>query len=258
MRGQTADARNGGEPPHHRIGLGHGHDLGLDGGTGAVQPVDLLQHQAQHRQQHRRDPLVTGGDEPAQFGKAAPPLCCDDAEFGQLAAQVVDQLGVLLDQQVARPLEPTRGLALEALDRDKPHVRTAYRGADRGRIALVVLVAPHERLHIGCRDQPHLVTQGAQLPPPVMRRSASLDPDQRRFEPGEEFQDLRSPQLLLHNDLAARILAVNLKNALRDIQPDRDSFHGTVSVAGRCLPPQLGTSDAVRGPSTQHCEDPRA
>jgi hypothetical protein len=40
-----------------------------------------------------------------------------------------------------------------------------------------------------------------------MRRPARLDADQRRLEPGEKRQDLRSPQPLLQNNLSGRILA---------------------------------------------------
>jgi hypothetical protein len=254
VRGQTADAGDSGEPPHRPIGLGHGDDLGLDGGAGGAQLVDLLQHQAQYRQQHRRDPLVAGRDALGQLGEAAPPRRRNDAELGQLTAHAVDQLGVLPDQQFARPFEPARGLARDALDRDKAHVRTADRGADRCRIARVVLVAPDERLDVSRRDQAHIVTQRAQLARPVMGRAARLDPNQRRIEPGEKRQDLRSPQPLLHNDLAARILAVNLEHRLRDIQPDRVTLHQDGLRCWRSFRPQLGTSDAVRRPSTQHCE----
>src|SRR6266849_2630598 len=87
------------------------------------------------------------------------------------------------------------------------------------------LVAPDERLHVGRRDQAHIVTQGAQLPAPVMGRAARLEPNQRRLEPGEKRQNLRSPQPLLHNDLPARALAVNREHRSRDIQPDRDPLH---------------------------------
>ena len=226
MGGEAADAGDGGEPPHRRIGLGDGHDLGLDRGAGNAQLVDLLQQQAQHREQDLRNSFVPGRNQLAQLSKAAPPLRRDDAEFGQLAAHAVHQLGVLLEQQFPRPLEPARGLTLGAFDRDKPHVRTADRRAHCRRIARVVLVAPDERLHIGRRYQPRLVTQRPQLPGPVMGRPARLDADQRRLEPGEKRQDLRSAQPLLHNHLPARILAVNLEHRLRDIEPDRDTLHG--------------------------------
>ena len=103
VRGQTADAGNGREPPHRRVGLGDGHDLGLDGGAGNAQLVDLLQQQAQHRPQDLRNSFVTGRNQLAQLGKAAAPLRRDDAEFGELAAHAVHQLGVLLEQQFPRP-----------------------------------------------------------------------------------------------------------------------------------------------------------
>jgi len=193
------------------IGLGHGHDLGLYGGAGEAQLIDLLQQQAQHPQQDLRNSFLTGRNQLTQLGKAAPPLRRGDAEFDQLAAHAVHQLGVLLEQQFPRPLEPARGLSRYALDRDKPHVRTADRRARRRRIAGVVLVAPNERLHICRQDQPHLVTQRAQFPGPVMGGPARLDADQRGLEPAKNGRscDRRSR---FCNYLAACILAVNLEH----------------------------------------------
>ncbi|HSO43411.1 MAG TPA: hypothetical protein VLR47_11360, partial [Rhodospirillales bacterium] len=56
--------------------------------------------------------------------------------------------------------------------------------------------------------------------------------------------------------LAARILAVNLKDGLGKIQADRDSVH--LDGLLRWLLAENSTPvwhiDAVRGPSTQHCE----
>ena len=60
------------------------------------------------------------------------------------------------------------------------------RGADRGRIARIGLVAPDKRLDISGRDQPHLVAERAQAAAPVMRRAAGLDPDQRRRQLGKK------------------------------------------------------------------------
>jgi hypothetical protein len=48
----------------------------------------------------------------------------------------------------------------------------------------------------------------------VTQCAARLDPDQARRQLGKEWQHLRPSQRLADNDLAGRINALNLKNAL--------------------------------------------
>ena len=194
------------------IGLGHGHDLGLYGGASEAQLIDLLQQQAQHPQQDLRNSFLTGRNQLTQLGKAAPPLRRGDAEFDQLAAHAVHQLGVLLEQQFPRPLEPARGLSRYALDRDKPHVRTADRRARRRRIAGVVLVGAE-------RTASHMPTGSAAprdparlVPGPSNGRTRTPRCRSTRARAGKKQQKLRSAQPLLHNYLAACILAVNLEH----------------------------------------------
>jgi hypothetical protein len=77
---------------------------------------------------------------------------------------------------------------------------------------------------MGRRDQFHLVTQRHELAAPVMRRTASLHRHHAGREPAEKLQDRPAPKLANDDDLALRADAVNLKNSLRQIEPDpRDS-----------------------------------
>src|SRR6185437_7820636 len=57
---------------------------------------------------------------------------------------------------------------------------------------------------------------------------------------------------LAHQNLACRINAVNLKDALRQVQPDRGNLlHGRLLEMGCCdQRPHLGTMMPQRGPST--------
>src|SRR4029077_19448183 len=60
-----------------------------------------------------------------------------------------------------------------------------------------------------------------------MRRGTRLQPDQTARELCEERHHLAAPQLLAQNYRATRIDPVNLKNMLRQIQPDRRNLtHG--------------------------------
>jgi len=65
-----------------------------------------------------------------------------------------------------------------------------------------------------------------QLARPVMRRAARLDADQARRQFGKKWQHLRPPKRLANCNLAGRINAVDLKNALGQIEADRDNLHG--------------------------------
>src|SRR3984885_11088517 len=74
-----------------------------------------------------------------------------------------------------------------------------------------------------------------QLTRPMMRRAARLDPDKARRQFGKERQHLRPSQRLADNDLTARINAVNLKNALGQIQTNRSNLHDGWLLARECL-----------------------
>jgi hypothetical protein len=125
---------------------------------------------------------------------------------------------LLLYQQLPRPLEAARRLLLDALDRHKSHVRTAERNADCRRVACIRLIAADERLDVGGRDQPHLMTLRPQRPPPVVRRAARLEANQRRRQLGEKCFHLRTAQALLHNHGAGGIFRVHLEDQLPNVQ----------------------------------------
>ncbi len=94
-----------------------------------------------------------------------------------MTAQGVDDLGALADQQIARPEDHGRGLLRLALHGDEPHGRALGGLADRLGIGHVVLLPLDERLHVGRRDQPHLVAELADRASPVVRARAGLHGD---------------------------------------------------------------------------------
>ncbi len=55
----------------------------------------------------------------------------DDAEFGQVSAQRVDQLRTLTDQQIPRLMQSKRGLLIDRLDGREAHRWPCRRLADR-------------------------------------------------------------------------------------------------------------------------------
>jgi hypothetical protein len=85
-----------------------------------------------------------------------------DTDLAEVAAQGVQQLGALADQQIARLEQLEGGLALHRLHRNQPHLRLAHRAGDGLGIGRIVLVARHKRLHPPRRDQPRVMTQPVQ------------------------------------------------------------------------------------------------
>src|SRR5215469_17183009 len=66
-----------------------------------------------------------------------------------------------------------------------------------------------------------------------MRRGTRLQPDPAARQSGKERYYLAAPQLLAQNHCTARIDTVNLKNMLRQIQPDRRNLtHGWLALMG--------------------------
>src|SRR3546814_12970654 len=88
-------------------------------------------------------------------------------------------LRALADQQVARPLNRPPALLLDRFDRHEPHRRPTHRLARRLRVPRIVLAALQVRLPIRRRPPPGVVAEPSQLPAPIVRRPASLHPDQR-------------------------------------------------------------------------------
>jgi hypothetical protein len=95
-----------------------------------------------------------------------------------MRADRADHGAPLPDQKIARPVEQQRRLALRRLDRNEAHARPLNRFADRLRVRHVVLLALHVRLDELRRHQAHVVAERRDLARPVVRRVASLDPDQ--------------------------------------------------------------------------------
>ncbi len=93
-----------------------------------------------------------------------------------------------------------------------------------GGIRRVVLVALHIGLHVARRHHADLMAERRDLARPIVRARASLHPHKTRRQLLEKGENLPAAQLAADNGLARRINAVDLKNGLRKIQPDRGNF----------------------------------
>ena len=122
-------------------------------------------------------------------------LCHDNAEFGEVAEQGVDQGGALANLKFAGPMQHQNALLLGALHRHKAHRRSLYCFTDGLGIGCVILLAFHIGLHIDRWNQPHVMAQLLEFARPVMRRCTGLKADQARIEFREEAENLATPQL---------------------------------------------------------------
>src|SRR5215203_4371690 len=111
-------------------------------------------------------------------------------------------LGALPDEEIARPEDHGRRLLRLALHGDEPHGRTLGGFADCLGVGHVVLLPLDERLHVGRRDQPHLVAELADRASPVMRTRAGLHGDKAAGLARKERQYLLAPELLAEHDSA--------------------------------------------------------
>jgi hypothetical protein len=97
-----------------------------------------------------------------------------DPELGQMTSQSIDDLGPLPHQEIPRPEHESGGLGLLAFGRHEAHGRALGRFTDRLRIGGIVLLALDEGLHVSRWDQPHGMTELADLARPVMGAAAGL------------------------------------------------------------------------------------
>ncbi len=144
-----------------------------------------------------------------------------------MAAQGIGQHGALSNQQLSPAVHQQRRLLLGRLHRHEAHRWPLDGFANRLGIGRVILVALHVGLHILRRHETNLMAKRPQLARPVMRRRAGLHADQTSWHAGKECEHLAAPQPLAQDRRARRIGAMDLKDVLGQIQPNRcNLIHG--------------------------------
>ena len=111
---------------------------------------------------------------------------------------------------------------------DKSHRRSRDGLANRLCINSIGLAAFDIRLDVGCRHEPHIMTNCVQLTRPVMSRSACFDPDKATWQLLEELEQLSAPNCSIEDDRTVRSDTVSLENVLTKIQSYCCNFHGGV------------------------------
>ncbi|CAI2934343.1 conserved protein of unknown function [Aminobacter niigataensis] len=112
-------------------------------------------------------------------------------------------------------------LLLGRLHRHEAHRRPGHRLADGLGIGGIVFLPLQIRLHVLCRQQPHIMASCDQLSRPIVGGAAGLDPDEASGQILEEPKHSPSGQFPPNDNRARGIHTVHLKDRLRDIQTNR-------------------------------------
>ena len=105
-------------------------------------------------------------------------------------------MGPLPDQKLAPAKHHRRALRLFTLHRHEAHGRPQCGLTDRLGIGRIVFLTLHEGLHVGGRDEPHVVAELPDLATPKMRTATGFHRDDAGWELSEKLKDLMPSQLL--------------------------------------------------------------
>jgi hypothetical protein len=149
----------------------------------------------------------------------------DQAELGQQAPYLVGLCRPSLDEALADAVHGEHRLLLDILHRHEAHIRPTHGLADRLGIGNVVLVG----LDVGLDElRSHRLdgmAQALELARPVVHAATCLDADQTRREVGEVRGNLVAAQLLPQDWLGVQIDAVDLEDALCQVEPNCRNVH---------------------------------
>ena len=191
-------------PDHdHPIEL---HDLLLEA-------EQLIAERGKARAGNLRHPFVTRvGNNVEQFGDSFAPDRGDNAELGKVSPDRIDHRGLLANKQMPCAVKHQAALLLRRLGGHKPHVGSGDSLTDGLCVSHVILLTLDVGLHVSRRHQPHRMAECLELARPVVRRGASLDPNQTYWQFLEERQDGATLQLAADEHLAGGINAVDLED----------------------------------------------
>src|SRR5246127_5530963 len=148
-----------------------------------------------------------------------------DSTLQQQTTDLVYHRSTSHDPALAHPVQRLHIQLLVGLDRHKPHRGTAHRFGDRFGINEVVLVGLHERLHVLCRHQAHLMPLFAQSPAKEMGPSASFHPNQANLHVRSETKKLRTRKLLPHDHFSELAQTNKMKHCLAKIDTNAEQVH---------------------------------
>jgi hypothetical protein len=149
-----------------------------------------------------------------------------------MTAQGVNRLGSLLDEKMPCLQEHHARLAIDCLDRYETHGWSRYRLADRFCIDRIGLAAFDVWLHVGRRDQSHVVAERGEFAGLEVRPTTGFKTHTAARKSIEEPDNFGSAKLPFYRHRAIYSDTVNLKDLLGYIEPNSCSLvHGTTSFS---------------------------
>ena len=178
--------------------------------------------------------------------------------LGQVAAEGIDQLRALANQEITGAKQHGARLLLLGLDRHEAHGRPDRRLTNGFCVRRVVLLAPDERFDINRRNQSNFMAESTDGASPVMGAPAGLHSDDAAWMLGQKSEDFIARKLLAERHAAVRAGAMRLKGPLCKVETnDANFFHGcplhswdaqNIATLAHC--------DAVRRGHPLHQSDP--
>ena len=153
----------------------------------------------------------------------------NDTQFAQMRTQGIDHLRSLLHQKTAALKHYRFRLLRSRFDRNEPHGLARHGLTDGLGVRCICFTPFNEGLDIGRGNKPHVVAEPGDLASLIMGAATVFDSDNAGRLLREEMQHFTTSQPPAEKLRAVLICSVNLKNVLRQIQPDgANLLHGTV------------------------------
>ncbi len=113
-----------------------------------------------------------------------------ESTIEQQPANLTDDRRTVIDHPLPRPMQGLDVLLLNGLLRDERNVRLARCRADRFSVVAVVLLTPHEGLHILRADNLHLMPKSFELTRPIEGARTGFDDHSARIDLREDCEKL--------------------------------------------------------------------
>src|SRR6266702_8686890 len=152
-------------------------------------------------------------------------LCYREATLAQETSCLVDNRRSLLDQKFAHAMCCLHVLLFNRLHGDEVHGRTGCGLDDSFSVVAIILVRFNERRNVVGTDEANLETCFLETSRPVMGRATRFHRDRAGTEGPHCFDQRRSGNLVAVYRPAAYIGAVELKDALGEVNAEKIDFH---------------------------------
>jgi len=142
---------------------------------------------------------------------------------------VADRRCAVVYKALPSAMQRLNVLLLFSSHRHKWNMRLAHRGADCLSVVSVVLLSPHERLHILRAYDLHRMPEFLELPRPAERAGAGFDRDGAWLDAAKYTEELIAHHSSFEDRAASSIGSMQLKDVPRDIDVE-DVYGGRGSL----------------------------